>query len=110
MELITQFGLFNGIIVMLLIMTYSVRRSINRIFLGLSIFFVWYTLFVVYLTLTKEILHYPTFHRTALISSYLAIPFLYMYSRNSFYPGNLWRKTDWLFFLPVVIYLIDYLP
>lgn len=110
MQLIAQFGLFNGFLVLLLIIAYSFRRSINRVFLGLSIFFVWYTLLVVVLTITKQILNYPGFHRTAIITAYLAIPFLYIYSRNTFYPGKLWRKTDWIFLLPAVVYLIDYLP
>jgi AraC-like DNA-binding protein len=113
MQLIAQFGLFNGFLVLLLIVAYSFRRSSrvsNRIFLGLSIFFVWYTLFVVVLTLTGQILNYPGFHRTGIISSYLAIPFLYIYSRNTFYPGKPWRKTDWILLLPAVVYLVDYLP
>ncbi len=112
MTLIAQFGLFNGILVLLLIMAYSFRRNrnINRIFLGLSIFFLWYTLFVVVLTITKQILNYPAFHRTGIVSAYLAIPFLYIYSRNSFYPGKLWRKSDWIFLLPAFVYLIDYMP
>ena len=45
-----------------------------------------------------------------MISAYLAIPFLYIYSRNTFYPGKLWRKTDWIFLIPAIVYLIDYLP
>ena len=95
---------------MLLIVAYSFRRSVNRIFLGLSILFVWYTLFVVVLTITKLILNYPGFHRTGIITAYLAIPFLYIYTRNTFYPGKLLRKTDWIFLLPAVVYLIDYMP
>jgi len=110
MQLIAQFGLFNGFLVLLLILGYSFRRSINRIFLGLSIFFVWYTLLVVVLTITEQILNYPGFHRTAMITAYLAIPSLYIYSRNTFYPGKLWRKTDWIFLLPAVVYFIDYMP
>jgi len=112
MTLIAQFGLFNGILALLLIIVYAFRRNrnINRIFLGLSIFFVWYTLFVVVLTLTKEIVNYPAFHRTGIVSAYLAIPFLYIYTRNTFYPGKLWRKSDWIFLLPALIYIIDYMP
>ena len=110
MDLIAYFGLFNGIMVLLLIVVYSFRRSINRIFLGLSIFFLWYTLLVIVLTLTEQILNYPALHRTGIISAYLAIPFLYIYSRNTFYPGKLWRKTDWIFLLPTIVYLIDFMP
>ena len=110
MELIAYFGLFNGFMVLLLIVAYSFRRSINRIFLGLSIFFIWYTLLVIVLTLTEQILNYPALHRTGIISTYLAIPFLYIYSRNTFYPAKLWRKTDWILLLPAVVYLIDFMP
>src|SRR6478672_2160869 len=110
MELIAQFGLFNGILALILIIVYSVRSVRNRIFLGLSLFFVWYTLFVVVLTITKQILHYPYFHRTGIISAYLAFPFLFIYTRNTFYPGRFWRRQDWLFLIPTVVYIIDYMP
>jgi AraC-like DNA-binding protein len=111
MELIAQFGLFNGSLALILIIAYSVRNSTrNRIFLGLSLFFVWYTLFVVILTITKQILNYPYFHRTGIITAYLAFPFLYIYSRNTFYPGRLWRGKDWFFLVPAVVYIIDYMP
>jgi AraC-like DNA-binding protein len=110
MALIAQFGLFNGILALVLIMVYNFRRNNNRIFIGLSIFFVWYTLFIVHLTLTRQIIDYPVLHRTGIITAYLAIPFLYIYSRNLFYPGNLWRKADWIFLLPAIVYLVDYMP
>ena len=110
MELIAQFGLFNGILVLLLILIYSFRRSINKIFLGLSLFFVWYSLLIVQLNETGLILQYPFFERTGLLSAYLAFPFLFIYSRNTFYPGKLWRWFDWILLLPALIYIIDFAP
>jgi len=95
---------------LLLITAYSIRSSRNRIFLSLSLFFVWYTLFVVNLTITRDILQYPWLHRTGIISAYLAFPFLYIYSRNTFYPGRFWKKTDWLLLIPTIFYIIDFLP
>jgi AraC-like DNA-binding protein len=89
---------------------YSFRRNRNKLFLGLSLFFVWYSLFVIILTITKEILNYPEFHRTGIVSAYLAFPFLYIYTRNTFYPGRFWRKTDWILLIPAIIYIIDFAP
>jgi AraC-like DNA-binding protein len=38
------------------------------------------------------------------------MPFLYLYTRNSFYPGVKWHKTDWLFFIPALFYIFDLTP
>ena len=110
MKLIAQFGLFNGILVLLLIFAYSIYRSINKIFLGLSIFFVWYSLLILWLNTTGLILDYAFLERTGLIAAYLAFPFLFIYSRNTFYPGKLWRLSDWLLMVPAIIYIIDLMP
>lgn len=110
MELIAKFGLYNGSLLLLLILGYAFRRSINTIFLGLSFFFIWYTLLTDWLNITGLILNYSFLERTGLIAAYLACPFLFIYSRNTFYPGRLWRKTDWLFLFPALIYVIDFLP
>lgn len=110
MELIAQFGLFNGILVLVLIMGYSFFRTANKIFLGLSLLSVWYSLLIVWLNETGLILQFPLLQRTGLIAGYLAVPFLLIYGRNTFYPGRLWWKTDWILFLPAVIYIIDFMP
>jgi AraC-like DNA-binding protein len=110
MNLIAQFGLFNGILVLLLIIAYSFRRNRNKIFLGISIFFVWYSLLNLYLNATGLILQFPALLRTGLVAAFLAFPFLYIYSRNTFYPGKLWRSTDWILMLPALWYIIDLFP
>jgi len=110
MDLIAYFGLFNGLLALLLIIAYSFRRGANRIFLGLSLLCVWHSLFMVHLNVTGLVLKFPALHRTGLLTAYLAFPFLYIYSRNTFYPGKFWRKTDWLFLLPAMLYTIDFLP
>ncbi|HEX6182158.1 MAG TPA: hypothetical protein VFZ47_12985, partial [Chitinophagaceae bacterium] len=110
MALIPQLGLFNGVLVLLLIIAYAFRRSINKIFLGLSLFFVWYSLLITYLNITGGILEYPHLQRTGLVAAYLAFPFLFIYSRNTFYPGKLWRAYDWILLLPALIYVVDLMP
>ena len=110
MKLIAQFGLFNGILVLILIFAYSYYRVLNKLFLGLSLFCVWYSLLILQLNDSGLILQYPFLQRTGLITAYLAFPFLYLYSRNTFYLGKLWRKKDWILLLPAIIYVIDLLP
>src|SRR5262252_6458871 len=110
MELIAQFGLFTGILVLLLVLAYSFLRNTNKIFLGLSIFFVWYSLLILWLNDTGLILRYAYLDRTGLITAYLAFPFLLIYSRNTFYPGRLWRVTDWILLIPAITYIIDFMP
>jgi len=110
MELIAQFGLFNGLLALLLILVYSFRKNRNKIFLGLSLFFVWYCLLNLWLNVTGLILQYPALQRTGLIAAYMAFPFLFIYSRNAFYPGQLWKKIDWILLLPAVLYIIDFMP
>lgn len=110
MELIAKFGLYNGSLVLLLILGYTFHRGINNIFLGLSFFFVWYALLTDWLNYTGLILNYPFLERTGVIAAYLAAPLLFIYSRNTFYPGRWWRKRDWLLLLPALIYIIDFIP
>ncbi len=110
MILIAQFGLFYGILVMVLILVYSTRHNKNKYFLGLSLFFVWYSLLIIYLNNTGQILKYPALQRTGVIASYLEFPFLFIYSRNTFYPGRMWKKTDLILLLPALIYIIDFMP
>ena len=110
MVLIAQIGLFYGILVLLLILAFAYRRNKNKIFLGLSLFFVWYSLFIVYLNLTGQILRYPSLLRTGVIATYLEFPFLYIYSRNTFFPGRAWHKSYWVLLIPAVLYIIDFMP
>jgi len=110
MELIAKFGLYSGSLVLLLVLGYSFHRSVNNIFLFLSLFFVWYSLLTVRLSITGQILQYPYLERTGIIAAYLSCPFFFIYSRNTFYPGRLWKISDWIFLLPAFVYIIDFMP
>jgi AraC-like DNA-binding protein len=110
-RLLVEAGLILGIVVIILLLYYR-KRSINNsnVLLAASITCITYLLFVNELNNTREMLNYPIFARTGNIAGFLIVPFLYMYSRNTFYPGIRWRKTDWLFFLPALFYVIDLMP
>lgn len=110
MVFLAQIALLYGLLVLLLILAYSFRRNTNKIFLVISLFFVWYSLLIIYLNFTGLILKYPYLIRTGVIASFLVFPFLYLYSRNTFFPGRIWRKADWLLLLPAAIYVVDFMP
>ena len=88
----------------------SGKRNRNNTLLGLSLFCIWYSLCINQLVTTQEILRFPYLFRTGNITAYLILPFLYLYVRNGFYPGNLFNRYDWIFFVPAILYVIDMFP
>ncbi len=108
-DLLIQAGLILGIPV-ILILFYFQKKNRNDFYLALSLLNIWYALMVSFLNQTGAILQFPYLIRTATISVYLFFPFLYFYTRNTFYPGIRWRKTDWFFLIPCLFYVIDMMP
>ena len=110
-KLLPEIALILGFIIVVILLFYR-KRSINNsnTLLSVSIFCIIYMLFINRLNFTREILNYPVFARTGNIAGFLAIPFLYLYTRNSFYPGIRWKKNDWLLFIPALFYCIDLAP
>lgn len=109
-RLLPEAALILGIIVILILFFYGIKNNRNNLFLAFSVTNIWLCLSINYLNETTQILAYPALMRTGNIFAYLIIPLLYIYSRNTFYPGTLWHKTDWLFLLPAFIYIIDLMP
>jgi hypothetical protein len=110
-KLLVDSSLILGIVVTILLLNYR-KRSINNsnVILTASIFCITYLLFINQLNYSREMLNYPVFARTGNIMGFLIMPFLYLYTRNTFYPGIRWRKMDWLFFIPAFFYIIDLMP
>ncbi len=107
--LLIESGLILGIPVIILLFFFR-KKNRNDFLLALSLLNIWYTLMVSFLNQTQAILYYPYLIRTGNISLYLFFPFLYLYTRNTFYPGIHWRKRDWLFLIPSLFYIIDMMP
>lgn len=78
--------------------------------LALSLFCICYSLLINLFIYTGYLVEVPHFSRTAIIAAHLIFPFLYLYIRNTFYPGQLWRKRDWWLITPLVFYIIDLFP
>lgn len=110
-SLLTQFGIVLGFLLVLrIIIFYGKTKTANTLLLAIAIFFSWFSLLVGFLNHTRTILQFPYLIRTGLLAGYLDVALLFLYVRNSFYPGATWRKRDWLFLLPAVFYLIDMFP
>jgi AraC-like DNA-binding protein len=110
LKYIVDSGLILGAITIFLILTFRARSSRNNIFLALSLTSIWYGLLINNLNQTQEMIHYPFLFRTGNISGYLILGFLYIYARNTFYPGIFWRKRDWILIIPSAFYIIDMFP
>lgn len=110
-RLIIETGLIIGILVIsILIFYHRKHRNRNNYFLAGSMLSIWFSLFVNNLNDTGEILNYPFFARTGNIAAYMIFPFIYLYTRNTFYPGKLWKSTDFIFLIPALFYVIDMMP
>jgi AraC-like DNA-binding protein len=105
-----KLGLTLGLLTVLRLFIFYKKSNTNTLMLALAIFCLWYSLVTNYLNETEVIFHFPFLFRTGLPVAYLIAPFLFIYVRNSFYPGLIWKKTDWLFFLPSLFYVVDMFP
>ncbi len=110
-KILVDTGFILGMVVVILLLYYRKRSHNNsNVLLAISIFCITYMLFIGQLNISRKMLDYPIFARTGNIPGYLVMPFLYLYTRNSFYPGITWRRRDWMFFLPALFFIIDLLP
>ncbi len=102
--------LFCGMLVIVVLWKFSGRSNPNNKMLALSLFFVCYGLFINQLIFSGDLVEVPHLTRTGVLAGNLVFPFLYIYVRNSFYPGKLWRYRDWWVLVPAVFYFIDLFP
>lgn len=102
--------LFCGVLIILVLWTFGARNLSNNKMLALSLACVWYILLMNQFNITGFILQIPHFSRTAILAGFLALPLLYVYTRNTFYPGKICKRKDWWFLIPPAFYIIDLAP
>ena len=66
-----------------------------------------YALLIGYLGETGYIVNVPHLIRTGNIAALLFMPMSFLYISRTFNPRS-WKWTDWLHFIPVLIYILDY--
>jgi AraC-like DNA-binding protein len=111
MNLLIEISFFLGILVILILLFFQRKnKNRNNYFLMLTLFSSLFSLTVNQLNVTRQIFEFPFLIRTGNVSAYLIFPFLYIYTRNTFYPGRFWGKLDYLLLAPALFYIIDFLP
>lgn len=102
--------LFSGVIIILVLWAFGSRNLSNNKMLALSLACVWYILLMNQFNISGYILEIPHFSRTAILTGFFVLPLLFVYIRNTFYPGKIWRRKDWWFLIPPIFYIIDLFP
>jgi AraC-like DNA-binding protein len=110
MEILIQTAIYAGPLVIIVLFSHAFRKNPNNAFLAMSLLCTWYGILSTRLLLSRQIFDYPALIRTGNIGGYLIYPFLYIFVRNTFYPGRIWRTSDLLLLLPASIFVIDMLP
>ncbi len=98
-----------GVIISVLLIYIGIRNYPPNILLGLSFASLTYGAFIAWLIFSGQYVNFPVLYRTGNIGGLLFPPFFYLYIRAVLYPQSQSIK-DLLFFLPVLLYLIDYFP
>jgi AraC-like DNA-binding protein len=109
-HLIAAAGLASGVLSAMVLLLFPRSRNTANRFLGISVLFLTHNLLMSLLNTTGWILEVPLLIRTGNITIYLLIPFLYLFYRGVFKSEKDWKPTYYLFFIPSLIYLIDYIP
>ncbi|GMQ26738.1 hypothetical protein Aoki45_34210 [Algoriphagus sp. oki45] len=108
MEFLVFAGVFFGVLTSCLLLFFPAsRKSLNK-YLGITVIFLGYVLLISYFNGTGKILEFPYLIRTGHIPTYLIFPFLYLFYKGAITGEKKWKPEYWLFFLPSLVYLIDF--
>ena len=108
--MIASAGLICGLLSSLVLLFFGRSRNSANIYLGLAVLFLTHGLLMGLLNLSGWILEIPILMRTGNFTIYLFTPFLYLFYRGVFKSERKWKPVYFLFFIPAIIYLIDYSP
>ncbi|HEY4324915.1 MAG TPA: AraC family transcriptional regulator [Mucilaginibacter sp.] len=103
-------SLVSGALIIILLLRFGVPLQRNNLLLAGCLFCLLYSIFATWLVTSQVIIKIPQLTRVGNIFGYLVYPMLYLFVRNTFYPGRLWRKTDYLLLLPSIFYIINMMP
>lgn len=99
-----------GFIVFLILALYHQNKTFSSKLLAGILFSLSYTLFAYLLYISKAYLRYPHLYRTPAFLSLCIAPLLSIYVRSSLNQSFGFKKTDFLFFLPALLYTAQFIP
>src|SRR5262245_31202854 len=90
---------------------YSKNRAVNNRWLAGYYLVIGYGLLVAFLLYSRLITVYPWYYtyRTGYIPAFLLMPFSFFYTRSLIQQKG-FRPADLLHFIPVTIFIIDFIP
>jgi AraC-like DNA-binding protein len=99
-----------GFIVFLILAFYNSNKTFSAKLLAGILFSLSYTLLAYLLYISKAILDYPHLYRTPAFISLCIAPLLFIYVRSSLNQSFWFKKWDFLYFLPAVLYTAQFIP
>lgn len=103
------FCVLGFVVSLILFLTHKGSRFLSRILAGI-LFCLSYSLFGYLLYISGEFLRVPHLYRTPVFFSLCVAPLSYIYIRSLLDQSFDFRKRDFLFFLPAVLYTLQFIP
>lgn len=100
-------GTVFNILIFFASLIYTSEWKPSAIYFKICLFFSIINALTTYLILSKHILDFPHFYRVGTISLYIFLGGLVLFTQKTF-KQNIFRWSDLLFFLPAIIYFVDY--
>lgn len=99
-----------GLIVSLILFFASRDTTFHPRILAAILFCLSYSLFGYLLYISHEFLRFPHLYRTPVFFSLCIAPLAYIYVRSTLEQVFLFKKSDFLFFIPAVLYTAQFIP
>jgi AraC-like DNA-binding protein len=99
-----------GFVVSFILYINNREQSLSPRILAAILFCISYSLLAYYMYITKEFLRFPHMFRTPLFMSLCVAPLTYIYVRSALEQAYSFKKWDFLFFIPAVLYTAQFIP
>ena len=108
-DLIYLFSVFVGILTSILLITYGWKKQPANRIIGFSFLLLAYSALFAFLISSGYFKLVPILYRTGNIGALLFAPLAYLYIKRVI-SGEKLSNLEWIHFLPVILYVIDFFP
>ncbi|TNF44597.1 MAG: AraC family transcriptional regulator [Cytophagales bacterium] len=110
MEFLIYVSVFLGVLLGSVLLIFKASRQSANKYLSITLFCLAYVTLLSFFNESGKILEYPHLIRTGHLAAYLIFPFLYLFFKGAITGEKKWKLIYWLFFLPTLVYLVDFYP